>query len=599
MKTQSQFLLKVLISAIVINKAIAQSCNNPFTRRFKNSIEKVAKETPLADKKDGTKESFQYCKDEFGSYGTCCNEEKMNELANLRIYKWAKAYNNFAQSIEKAKNIFEANRWKIVARLVRLYEWVDKVEIDDLSSVVKETLKNYIKKPPGSKTKTRYDLDLLFFIEDGQRFKKGYDLYLKQSASCFKNTYFFLRSMFCFSCSARVKDLMDGNRLKIHVSTCRTVVKSCIGPWTFVYNMMHIAKAYTLFSEVKRKVGTPEAAKIKIRKDTMGPDTTFESGVLSFYMREIYELANDDNILFYFTDDIKVCNRLVTVNEGNEDTTGDLNLIEEFEKEMNAATDYDKELDAKQGPELRKEFHQMNAKTEKDLENTLSGYKKTYEAVKSSYEKFMDVDMKQYISQIYDFSQELSDKKKPVSDERKKVIEVKMGEIKKEFTTKRINLKNRSLKIKEVVQTKVYNTFTYRIDEKVKRPFIDMYTNLIVISGKMSILKLPEPQVGLNENLMSKEKFVMSGLEKVRKNLSLESWEEVRQMEERILQDGENEAKSVVSVSDNSEGNAGLMFEGDEVLPGPEGLKLTIKKFQALRSIFVMGLFGIFALIGR
>ena len=64
----------------------------------------------------------------------------------------------------------------------------------------------------------------------------------------------FLGSMFCNACSAQADRLVDPvtKKLRIHISTCREVVKECNSTWNLVYTFTHISNSYFYLSSALR-----------------------------------------------------------------------------------------------------------------------------------------------------------------------------------------------------------------------------------------------------------------------------------------------------------------------------------------------------------
>jgi hypothetical protein len=78
--------------------------------------------------------------------------------------------------------------------------------------------------------------------------------------------------MYCNACSINVETLTESNKLKIHISTCRDIIKECNDTWNLAYSLHHIFNMYQIFSKVLRS-HVEGVAKIEVAYTVEGPDT--------------------------------------------------------------------------------------------------------------------------------------------------------------------------------------------------------------------------------------------------------------------------------------------------------------------------------------
>lgn len=577
----------ILIVILIGSSLNNLSCNNPSIERLRRSPEKAARDVVLNNVVKKPRAKYQYCQREWGRFGTCCDESKLNILVTNRINKWAKVYQGFMKESKNIKNLINANRWKIVGRLVDLYTWASDANLDQFSFEVKKEIKDFIVKPVGSKTDTRFDLDFLYYIQDTQAFEESYASYVKNSQQCFESTQKFFKSMFCYSCSGRASQLLFDNKLRIHVSTCRNLVKKCIGTWTYVYNIMHMAKAFTLFNEVKRKYGTPEASKVGTRnKNTMGPDTALISGVLSFSLRELNQLGTDDKTLFYFRQDIPVCNSLVTVDGGNDDIAGDPDLITRFVEELKIASQDMGKRNVRDFSMYEKKYKSKSKSKTLAMMARVDYFRMTYNPLKAQYDGFMNNDMREFIIKIYDSNDELYNTEKPPSLQRKAELEKIISDVKKEFERRKGLILRETERIEGLLQPNMHNAFIYKIPSEVKDPIQEMYKNVLIISGRLQVLKLPEPfAVAQNKRLLSKSSRD-EVIEQMLANLDDQNYIEIdsglsKTPENRRIAQASGGtstpmAKDVVSVQDELSLNAEVIYNSP--VPGPPIISLVVVK---------------------
>lgn len=141
--------------------------------------------------------------------------------------------------------------------------------------------------------------------------------------------------MYCNICSANASKYIYNKKLRIHLSTCREVVKECNDAWNLAYTFIHIANSYRVFSQALRLHLKGE--KVDIKYEHSGPDTVLHSGYISYLMREIDEIGDDINVLFQMDSDTKLCSEVLTVYRGFQDTSGSKKIVEQFLEEYNAS----------------------------------------------------------------------------------------------------------------------------------------------------------------------------------------------------------------------------------------------------------------------
>ena len=103
----------------------------------------------------------------------------------------------------------------------------------------------------------------------------------------------FIGSMFCNACSAQADRLVDPllKKLRIHISTCREVVKECNSTWNLIYTITHISNSYYYLSSALRMSLTGQS--VDFPTDLNLPETILDSGYISSLMREIVELQQN------------------------------------------------------------------------------------------------------------------------------------------------------------------------------------------------------------------------------------------------------------------------------------------------------------------
>jgi len=292
----------ITLFILIINSATLQDelCSNALTQRLKSSKDESAKKVPndfLTKTGD-----FQMCQSEWNTYGSCCNPDQLNQFSKIRLETWSKDFQKFIDNAKEIKNLVAKNRWIIIARIVDLYKRIDYLKKGDkfdgnLPKQIKKMVENYMKIPDDSLASGTFDLDIFYLIEDEKKFEDYYQNFLKDTPKCFEDMLYFQKSMMCFMCSGRAGKLTFKDKIKMHQKTCRKVINRCIAPWTYVYSMTHIMKAFSLFSQIKRKYGRKEAPNMKFKVKFMGPDTTFRSGVLAFLLKEINYFRGDYKFL--------------------------------------------------------------------------------------------------------------------------------------------------------------------------------------------------------------------------------------------------------------------------------------------------------------
>lgn len=139
--------------------------------------------------------------------------------------------------------------------------------------------------------------------------------------------------MYCDICSAEAPRFMQNNKLRIHISTCREVVKECNDAWNLAYTLVHITNSYRVFAKALRLFTANQTVDIKY--EHTGPDTVLNSGYISYLMREISEVGEDYNVLFQMDSDSKLCSEVLMSHRGFEDTSGSKKIVDEFLKEYN------------------------------------------------------------------------------------------------------------------------------------------------------------------------------------------------------------------------------------------------------------------------
>lgn len=117
----------------------------------------------------------------------------------------------------------------------------------------------------------------------------------------------FLGSMYCNACSAEASKLIDpeSKKLRIHISSCKEIVKGCINTWNLIYSITHIANSYYYLSSALRHF--TEDKEMNIPVDPEIPETILKSGYISSQIREIVELQHNQELFNEIDSVRKVC----------------------------------------------------------------------------------------------------------------------------------------------------------------------------------------------------------------------------------------------------------------------------------------------------
>ena len=545
--------LKLLILLYVAQISICSDnleCDNEFSRRLKESKHPIARRLFNQFIKRGP---FQMCKSEWNSHGSCCEPEDLNKFSEFRFSQWTKVLQSFINKAKEVKKFINENRWILVERMIQLYEWVDKGNLEGgIKPEVFMLMKEYIKKPEGSESPSKFDLDLFYFIENEANFEESYQKFVKGTPRCFRNMIKFQQSMMCFECSGRAKSLIHDHKLKIHQATCRPIVERCVDTWTFVYSITQISKAFVLFNEVRRKYGTAEAPNIVIHQDELGPDTTLLSGLISFNLREIQELGFDQTTLFYLDEDEYLCDHLLTIDVGNDDIMGNARLIEKITSEFEFLKNSSEMEQLKRDALVRKEkYKRESANFEKNFKKNMRLFiEQGYKQKKTQYEAFVKIYKEDWTPRLY--------KARDICDDKEKTFEEKDAAkddarvVIKEFTNKKKLLKNSMDRFKKYQVNKlIHGVFSYSIkDERTKNEFIQIYKDVVVWRGRARKVNLPPITIPgvLNDNSTA--------------SFTTEQRPEFMQ-EKRILEGNNTKARDTVLVVGNLTNVADLMNEED------------------------------------
>ena len=159
------------------------------------------------------------------------------------------------------------------------------------------------------------------------------------------------------------------NKLKIHISTCREIVKECNDAWNLAYTLIHITNSYRIFSKAMRL--HLENKVVDIEYESHGPNTVLNSGYISYLMREINEVGDDLNVLFQMDSDTKLCSEVLMPYKGFEETSGSKKLMDDFlvEFELTKNTPIPKVFGIKYTTEKDREksFRSDTTKTEQSV----------------------------------------------------------------------------------------------------------------------------------------------------------------------------------------------------------------------------------------
>ncbi len=186
--------------------------------------------------------------------------------------------------------------------------------------------------PDENITTSKYDLDLLFTLQNEKKFTDLFANFKKQANQCHIKMKEFIGSMYCNVCSPNVATMMENNKLKIHIFTCRDIIKSCNDTWNLAYTLTHVFNIYQIFNKVLK--GHIAGNDVNITYNGYELDTCRKSGYYSYLMRQIDEFRDKNNILLIMDPDNTLCRSLLIYHRQFREVFGSKVILDEFKAEF-------------------------------------------------------------------------------------------------------------------------------------------------------------------------------------------------------------------------------------------------------------------------
>lgn len=316
--------LAILLSTMcnMVSTETVKSCSNPFTVKFSKSKDEKVRKMVLSTPQTG---EFSICANVWGAFGTCCQPDKMKEVAQSEIDKWATQLKNFLKKVNQFEKIALKRTWQIKKKVADIKAWLENHASEAYASqdaVIRA--KKYAE-----------NFDTIFsFFEDETTYKERKDKFTKEMKVCFEKVRDFRINALCYTCSGNATQFMDTSKtLRISRGFSIEIMKHCVGSWSYIYNFMQTAKSIVLLSKIQKSKGLKDktGAKKLEAPEEVGVDTTNEAQQLSAALKGFSQFTPET--ISISMADMFVVAKLLVFEGYNDDISGDGNIIEEAIKE--------------------------------------------------------------------------------------------------------------------------------------------------------------------------------------------------------------------------------------------------------------------------
>jgi len=212
-------------------------CINAFTDRIKADSDTSVQSLALSTQATYT---GTMCSTEWSNYGTCCNKDKIIEVAEKRINDWKQRLTSFVAKAEDFARKIAERKDHIMLQIKTVDALIDsRVAANDatfnqrISTAARQQVKNLA---AGAERLINENFEPENFKDKMEKFKSGVKM-------CFEEVNKFRLGQFCSICSTRATSFAEnGGRIRISEAACLKIVSACVHTWRFMFNMIQTIK---------------------------------------------------------------------------------------------------------------------------------------------------------------------------------------------------------------------------------------------------------------------------------------------------------------------------------------------------------------------
>lgn len=380
MKKTARYLFTIVITLSVVCSIAADdqdmNCNNPFTAMFSKSknenIQKMILTTPQTGE-------FTICSNEWGANGTCCKPDKVQEVVQVEIDKWATQIKNFVKKVDMFEKLVSKRIWQLKKRVTDIKAWLENHSSQAYASQDAIIRAKYYAKHFG---------EVLSLFEKAN-YKEIKARFAKEIKVCFEKVKNFRLNAICYACSGSSSRYISYNKkLQVDSDTSNEITKDCIGSWNYVYSFMQSAKSIVLLNKIRKSEGNKAKAgakKLEVQEE-VGIDSTKDADEIAAYLNGFSQIAPEDILSSsmggYFVEELLVF-------EGyNDDIAGDESIVEEAIKELIKEEQDEKNMSTIEKEELSKKIEKLKEDSKKQkVEMKSKVFAKTIPRLKNGLEQ--------------------------------------------------------------------------------------------------------------------------------------------------------------------------------------------------------------------
>ena len=307
MKTRTLSLLGLMC---LVTATLQQDnpCVNAFTERVKADSDSAVRSLVLDTAVDYT---GTICNTEWSVNKTCCNKDKVLEVAEKRINEWKTRLGEFVNKAEEFGKKMAEKKDKIHLQIKNAKELIETKNNDvTFNQKVSAGAKTQV-------TQLADGADKLMQIFDSEDYKKKMEAFKSGIKMCFDEVNKFRLGTFCGMCSTRAATFIVEEKVAISEAACTKVVSACVGTWKFMFNMIQTIKTLVQVSKIQNFASNTGAAVPPVGTTT-GADASADVNDINVALDTVSLL--DPATLIFSPQVGTLCDKLLTFDRPNPES---------------------------------------------------------------------------------------------------------------------------------------------------------------------------------------------------------------------------------------------------------------------------------------